>query len=366
MTRTRMSTCVWDLSVPDADRVPLDAGLLPPFRLTNGSVKLPVADDVGDQLLALWESSDWVRDYRAMDQSPKNAWLLVGDQESLDVLNTAEESFWFADLDHIWTAPKQVQPGDVLFFYFMAPHKEVKFVARAASFASFANDIPVLGGRAGMHQWWVHYARLEPIEPIPLDMLREAFDGHLILRGRPSYVPPQVVERLLPRIDPEVIDVTGIAVPTGLDELPPPEEVDLSAWTQIAAGALTLESHVEDYIVEPLLRLAFASHNDVTWSHQHRIDGAGVADYSVSRRGALRSVIEVKLGARYRETANNTESPDFAQLLRYAEALDMPGMLIDANRMFLFQRGERVPSEVFARADFTTKELNAVAVHLTR
>ena len=356
---------LWDWSVPVADPIPLDSELIPKVKLSQGFAKQRISEALGDQLNAAWESDDWVRDSRALDVDPRNAWLLVGDQASLDILNATPDDFYSPDVEHYWTAPKQVQPGDLLFFYFMAPHKEVRFVGRAASFPFFANNIPVAGDRAGMNQWWVYYARVQQIKPIPLDAVRESFDGHIILRGGPTYVPPRAVESLLPLIDPKVLEATGATVPTGLDLLPPRTGTDLPAWTQIASGALTLERHVEDHIVEPLLQLAFAAHNHVEWARQLRIPSAGVVDYSVTRDGAVRSVIEVKLGVRFRRKAGSLESPDFAQVLRYANTLGVPSMLIDANRVFLFRRGEQLPSRVLERADFTDTDLGTVAAHLT-
>jgi len=355
---------LWDWSVPVTDPIPLDPELVPKVELVRGFAKQRISDALGDQLNGAWESDDWVKDSRALDGPPRNAWLLVGDQASLDILNATPDDFYSTDVEHYWTAPKQVQPGDLLFFYFMAPHKEVRFVGRAASFPFFADNIPVAGDRAGLNQWWVYYARVQQIKPIPLEAVRESFDGHIILRGGPTYVPPRAVESLLPLIDPKVLEVIGATVPTGLDLLPPGTGTDLPAWTQIASGALTLERHVEDHIVEPLLQLAFAAHKDVEVGRQLRIPGAGVVDFSIARDGAVRSVIEVKLGVRFRRVAGSQESPDFAQVLRYANTLGVPSMLMDANRLFLFRRGDKLPFRVLQRTDFTDTDLGTVATHL--
>jgi hypothetical protein len=70
-------------------------------------------------------------------EATTNAWLLVGDDASFpDQKELAHvRKHWRYD-DSVWTSAKQVQPGDLLFFYFLSPMKKIRFVARAASFRS--------------------------------------------------------------------------------------------------------------------------------------------------------------------------------------------------------------------------------------
>jgi hypothetical protein len=75
-------------------------------------------------------------------------------------------------------------------------------------------------------------------------------------------------------------------------------------------------------------------------------------------------VIEVKLGVRFRRKEGSLASPDFAQVLRYANTLGVPSMLIDANRVFLFRGREQLPFRVLERADFIDTDLGMVAAHL--
>jgi len=68
---------------------------------------------------------------------PTNAWLLIGDEASFPTASDLRDNRRrpLTD-DQIWTGSKQTQPGDLLFFYFVAPRKAIHFAARAASYPS--------------------------------------------------------------------------------------------------------------------------------------------------------------------------------------------------------------------------------------
>ena len=66
---------------------------------------------------------------------PVNAWLLIGDEASYPTATDLREGRTYWNFDSIWTGPRQAQPGDLLFFYFIAPRKAIHFVARAAAHA---------------------------------------------------------------------------------------------------------------------------------------------------------------------------------------------------------------------------------------
>jgi len=352
--------------------MPLEAGIslagieLPPHDESADLARIPISKDLSDQLLELWDSNEWVAAFGAMLDKPRNAWLLQGTEKNLEYLESDHEDLFYPTLDDIWTAPKQVEPGDLLFFYFLDPIKEIRFVARAASHPFFADDIEVAGdGRAGNRQWWVHFGIVAPTSPIPFSAIKEAFDGHVVIRGRPTFLPPRVVERLLPLVGDDLIETGLVAIPTGLADLPAPRDIGMSEWPVIASGALTLEHHVEDYIVEPLLRLAFGAQPEVTWTRQPRTPGGGAVDFATWRGSKLVAAIEVKLGTRFRESGEHAGSPDFGQIRRYMDELDVPGMLIDANRLFLFKQGEEWPHLVLERAAMTAEDIEAVARHLS-
>ncbi len=102
-----------------------------------------------------------------VDSPPTNAWLLVGDEASRpgdDELSDFRRSWRAAET--LWTSPKQVQPGDLLFFYFISPIKAVHFAARAASYPFFDSSITVNAyKKVSDHQWWVRYTPMVPVEP---------------------------------------------------------------------------------------------------------------------------------------------------------------------------------------------------------
>lgn len=352
--------------------IPLEAGIplagidLPPHDGSADLARIPISEDLYDQLLERWDSNEWVAAFGAMLDKPRSAWLLQGAEKSLEYLERDQEDLFHPTIDDIWTAPKQVRPGDLLFFYFRDPIKEIRFVGRAASYPFFADDIEVDGdGRAGNRQWWVHFGMVAPTSPIPFNAIKEAFDGHVVLRGRPTFLPPRVVERLLPLVGDDLVEMGLVDIPTGSTDLPDPRQTSLDKWSALASGAMTLERHVEDHVVEPLLRFAFANDPEVTWTRQHRTPNGGAVDFATWRGSDLAAAIEVKLGTRFRETGARAGSPDFGQIRRYMDELGVPGMLIDANRLFLFKQGEEWPHLVLERAAVTPEDIGTVARHLS-
>jgi type I restriction enzyme R subunit len=75
---------------------------------------------------------------------PTTAWLLIGDEASFPTASDLRDNRRrpLTD-DQIWTGSKQTQPGDLLFFYFVAPRKAIHFAARAASYPLFDSKIGV-------------------------------------------------------------------------------------------------------------------------------------------------------------------------------------------------------------------------------
>lgn len=62
--------------------------------------------------------------------APVNAWVLNGDEASLPTPRELAGMRKQKVPGQIWTAPSRARPGDVLFFYFVAPRKQIEFVAR--------------------------------------------------------------------------------------------------------------------------------------------------------------------------------------------------------------------------------------------
>lgn len=120
--------------------------------------------------------------------APSSAWLLMGSDASFPSSANLHDDKAAADVGIFnwdWTTASQTQIGDLVLFYFTSPRKAVHFVARAASKAFFTRDIEVLADKSvNRAQWWAYFTNPIAIDPIPIDVLRQAVGGHLVLRGR--------------------------------------------------------------------------------------------------------------------------------------------------------------------------------------
>ena len=85
---------------------------------------------------------------RLLAGPPTNAWLLLGDEASPTRRELQGHAPGWPSRPSLWTAPRQAQPGDLLFFYFIDPIKAVHFAARAASYPFFDPSIEVNAMRA--------------------------------------------------------------------------------------------------------------------------------------------------------------------------------------------------------------------------
>lgn len=302
--------------------------------------------------------------------APTNAWLLMGDEASMPTPEELRRSRTTWREECIWTGPKQVQPGDLLFFYFMAPTKAIRFIARAATYPIFDPHEGVNSVKpVDPNQWWLNHTPLVPVTPVPFAVLQRLHDGYLNLRGKPShYLPPDVVAHLLQAAQPvepaSQLDRAVLQMPMGDPLLPDPGQMTRRVWAAIADGPLKLERQVEQYVVEPLLRLALPAEEDVSWQKAYRIKG-GVPDYVVLRGGVPCGVVEVKLGVREPLTDGWGTSPDFLQVTRYSELLDVPAVLVDSNRIFLINRKATAPSLTLQRKAVTDHDLRLVGEHLS-
>ena len=104
--------------------------------------------------------------------APTNAWLLMGDEASMPTPEELARSRTAWREMCLWTGPKQVQPGDLLFFYFVAPTKAIQFIARAATYPIFDphegvnSDKPV-----DPNQWWLTHTPFVPVAPVRLSVM---------------------------------------------------------------------------------------------------------------------------------------------------------------------------------------------------
>jgi hypothetical protein len=301
---------------------------------------------------------------------PTNAWLLIGDEASYptdselrDMRRTPLSE------NRIWTGSKQTQPGDLLFFYFIAPLKAIHFVARAVSYPYFDSKMGVNSEKpVDPNQWWLTYTPQIEVTPVSFAELSDLMGGHLILRGKPShYLPPAVVHGILDRaVDPDRMTKTDRLVfqlPVGSAELPDARRVRLAGWKKMADGTLKAERQVEQYVVEPLLRLSLPKRRSVRWQQQYRLK-SGIADYVVFESDVPRSVIEVKLGVLVPHDGDWNRSRDFQQVLRYSRELDVAAVLIDCNRIFLIAPDASAPTRTIERHRATPDDLRDIGRHL--
>lgn len=307
---------------------------------------------------------------------PQNAWLLMGDSATRF---TDEQSAKFQGEGRVgiynttWTAPKNIEVGDLVLFYFVSPVKAVHFVARAASRAFWRDDIEVnADGPVGDKQWWAYFTPPVEIEPITYAQLRDAQNGHLNLRGRSGhFLHRETIGalRFCAKFAHQQEDVHRIAQqPVGRTDLPTQDEVTFTQWQSIAAGALPLEADVSNYIVEPMLRWAMDQDAVATrvlsgWEREYRVS-SGYVDFVLHGNYPLparpRLAIEAKLAVRRPRSGRWNDSPDFRQLRRYMDELDVPGMLVDAHGILLVAKGGDAPCLEMRRSDVSEDELMAM------
>ncbi|MEZ5380998.1 MAG: hypothetical protein R2754_04290 [Microthrixaceae bacterium] len=277
---------------------------------------------------------------------PRNAWLLVGDSASMpDDEDLAAQRAAIEGGPWVWTCPKHIQPGDLVFVYFVEPEKAVRFVARALTWAEFdptrgVNSIK----KVDPHQWWTFLSPFVPVDSISFKQLEEHFGHKLILRGKPThYVPPRAFDRIVDGLG-ELDDEQALILqrPVGNDELPPAGEIGLAELTEMAAGALNTESMVEEYVVEPLLGLAFPASDGFRITRQHRLESGRIPDFAVFNGDELRGLVEAKLGIG-RGSGPLAGCPEVEQIRRYCQEAGLPGLLIDANEIVLVSPDEDEP-----------------------
>lgn len=340
----------------------------------------PIHDDI-KQYLDAWLDDDAVTGsagtsppYSIADDPrrivPASAWLLKGSEASYPTPDELEEHRAAARVGIFtpcWTTAPQTRAGDLVLFYYTAPRKAIHFVARAASDAFFSREFDVnADGPVNKAQWWAYVTTPIEIEPIPLEALREAAGGHLILKGRSGhYLRPETIARLPiraadPRQQAELEQVA--ATPVGLPNLPAPANITFEVWRDLSPGAFLREEHVSSHVVEPLLR-DLLEHPSLTWAPQFPIEKR-VADFVILAGDKPVHVIEVKKVIR-QGTQGWAACPDFTQVRWYADHLDgVPSTLIDSHRVVMIEPGADRPAREIDRRTATRADLDAIRTHL--
>jgi len=310
----------------------------------------------------------WLSEAAAVNIAPINAWLLVGDKEP-PTSKPGRRLFGGGRAADTWTGPSQARPGDLLFLYLMAPHKQIRYVARVAG-PAFRDRNATIDAKRKVegNQWLVPHTPFVPVPPVTFKELAEIYGGALILRGKPrTYLAPGTVMQLRERMLGQACEVPSDAwervlqVPVGDPERPDTATMTLEQWSRMADGPLELEERVEEFIVAPLLRMAFADVEGFELKRQQHTRGVGMPDWELIRDGQRFGVVETKLAVATPQSWD--QSTEGQQLVRYMRAFDSPGMLIDSHRAYLFNRGEPAPSATVDRRAATDADLVAIREH---
>lgn len=301
---------------------------------------------------------------------PVNAWLLMGSRSSyptVDEIGAARHDAARGIYEDTWTAPKQTEPGDLLFFYFMSPDKAVHFVARSAGHAFFA-EAEDTGATWSRRQWWTHITPMVEIEPIPLAELLEVTGGTVMRSRAGKYLKPDAADALarlaqVKRPEDEPLLRQVLQPVSGPDFLPRPEGMTFEQWRQLNAGLFRLEADVEEFVVEPLLRFTLAEGESAGVAPQFRC-GRGAVDYAVVADGTATCVVEVKLRVRRSPDSPWSSCKDFSQTMGYAERAGANAMLVDAFDIHLMRDGDTAPWRSFRREAMLDDDLAAIGRHL--
>ena len=342
----------------------------------------------GDEIseMSSWVASDYVTwitkdpgegeldagsltEFEAVSQvPPPTAWLLIGDEASMPSPDELESG----QLDEpiLWTATQMAQRGDLVFMYFVSPTKEIRYAARVLDSPFFDpySEVNAIG-TVSSRQWWVELSEFVPVPPVSFSELSALHGDGLILRGKPShYISPRVYDGLMDLFgDLDERQRRVLQRPVGEPDLPDDAStIEVDELRELTSAALHREAMVEQYVVEPLLRLALAAPHGVEIRPQVRLD-SGIADYAIYAQGSLIGVVEVKYLIRVGSGESTEASPDMDQLLRYMDATGVPGMLIDAHDLLLVEASDGPDADVsvsrLTRNGLTAKHLARVADH---
>lgn len=307
------------------------------------------------------------KDLSVVAADPVNVWLVIGDKEQQLGPRRRRRLFRRAVPD-VWAGPPQARPGDLLLVYLMAPFKQVRYAARVVG-EPYRDPKAVIDAKRKVNadQALVPYASLVEVPPVTFQELQD-IRGWLNLKGRPrTFLTAETMEKVLALMRERADQVSSdawqhvVRVPVGDPALPDPATMTFEQWAAIADGPLELEEVVEERIVAPLLRMTFDGVEGFEALRQQRLKGVGIPDWELRRDGQRVGVVEAKL--KVAPASSWAKSKPAQQLTRYMHALDVPGMLIDAHRAYLFRSGEAAPSETIDRRTATAADLTAIREH---
>jgi hypothetical protein len=302
--------------------------------------------------------------------APRSAWMVFGSDRAYPSDAALEQ----VDEVGSWTASKNVEIGDTLFFYFIHSKKAIHFVARATSLPCLGG--PLYGKPGGRRQWRVEYDWIVRIDPITLAEIRTVFEekNFLPYLMGAKYIRPDFANHLLER--------SRIAFPlsgddarkalqrvVGKEELGNPATTSLAGLRAIPSAAFKCEEEVEYYLLEPLLRLAqVAKQARVQRRYDVPVKIRGrkrdtTADYAVLDGRNVRCIVEAKLDLGKGNTPEKKQ--DILQVREYAKKSRAPVfVLMDHDRVFCFRTGEEMPCLTIDRKRLNEADLNALRAHI--
>ncbi|MFO0609362.1 MAG: hypothetical protein U0324_39725 [Polyangiales bacterium] len=216
-------------------------------------------------------------------------------------------------------------------------------------------------------QWCFGLKSMVEIEPIAFKDLCAICGEALILKGQSGKrLTAAMANALLSRITikhPSDADIRDdILQPVVNHALPQPDSMSLDDLRDFASGHLNLEKEVEEYIVDPMLRLAGLDEAPYRIERQVRV-GKGLADRVVYRGNEALCVIEVKRRLHLDRHRDWTTCIDVAQAQGYATRLSTDFMLVDVDRIACFKAGQKTPAVEFDRRCLDESELEQIALH---
>lgn len=302
---------------------------------------------------------------RGPSPTPRNAWIIIGnddswvDRQQLDGIN-AEPDYWY------WNGSPHTEEDDLLFFYYTAPRGAVCFVARADRDPYYEAHVD---SRAEISpgQWCFGLKSMVEIEPITFKELCAICGETLILKGQSGKkLTAAMANALLSRIkirhppDSDIRD--DIMQPVVNHALPQPGAMTLDDLRDLASGHLNLEKEVEEYVVDPLLRLAGLAEAPYRIERQVRV-GRGLADRVVYHGDTAVCVIEVKRRLHLDRNRDWATCIDLGQVEGYATMLSADFMLVDVDRIACFKAGDKTPSVEFDRRHLDEDAIEDVALY---
>jgi hypothetical protein len=297
--------------------------------------------------------------------APRNAWLIMGnetswlDREQVDGINVDPE-YW------LWDGSPHTEAHDLVFIYYTAPHSAIHFVARAACDPFYDTSIRPRAEIA-RGQWWFGMKSLVEVEPITFKELCEVCGETLNLKGQSGKMlsaaaANKLLARMKVRYPTDAATRDDLVQPVADHTRPSPAQIGVDELRALVPGTFALEREVEDFIVDPLLRLAGLHAEPHRIERQVRV-GRGLADRVVYRDAKPTCVIEVKRRMHLDRTRDWSNCADVTQASGYASRLGTRFMLIDVDLVACFEAGAEVPSLVLDRRELTADGIARIRSH---